>query len=164
MLEGRPPREPSADPPSTSGGNFEIGRRHLRFGWWSLLLFLSLGIGLEAMHGLKIGWYLNAGQETRRLMFTLAHAHGTLLALVNIVFGLTSQGVPSWRNCAFSSRGLLVGSWLLPLGFFFGGIYIYEGDPGVGVWLVPVGGLLLLLSVLSAAVGISRALDKMHGP
>jgi len=27
----------------------------------------------------KIGWYLNVDQEMRRLMFTLAHAHGTLL-------------------------------------------------------------------------------------
>ncbi len=26
-------------------------RRHLRFGWWSLLVFLTLGIALESLHG-----------------------------------------------------------------------------------------------------------------
>ena len=56
---------------------------------WSLLVFLSLGGGLETLHGLKIGWCVDVGNEMQRLMFTLAHAHGTALALVNIAAGLT---------------------------------------------------------------------------
>src|SRR6266404_2898750 len=67
--------------------------RNLRFGWWSLLIFLLFGGALETMHGFKIGWYLDVGNEVRRLMFTLAHAHGTLLALVNIAAGLTARTV-----------------------------------------------------------------------
>ena len=63
--------------------------RHLRFGWWSLLLFLTMGIVLEVMHGFKVGWYLDVGNETRRLLLRLAHAHGTLLSLVHVVFALT---------------------------------------------------------------------------
>ena len=51
-------------------------RRHLRIGWWALLLFLMLGAGLEAMHGFKIGPYLDADYATRRFMWTLSHAHG----------------------------------------------------------------------------------------
>jgi hypothetical protein len=62
--------------------------RNLRFGWWSLLIFLSLGGGLEILHGFKIGWYVDVANDMRRLMFTLAHAHGTALALVNIAAGL----------------------------------------------------------------------------
>lgn len=54
----------------------EYARRHLRFGWWSLLFFLTFGLGLETLHGLKVGWYLDVENETRRLMWTLAHAHG----------------------------------------------------------------------------------------
>jgi len=57
--------------------------RNLIFGWWSLVVFLSLGGVLEMLHGFKIGWYVDVGNELRRLMFTLAHAHGTALALVN---------------------------------------------------------------------------------
>src|SRR5438045_6431874 len=65
--------------------------RNLRFGWWWLLVFLSLGGALEALHGFKIGWYVDVGNDMRRLMFTLGHAHGTALALVNIAAGLTAR-------------------------------------------------------------------------
>lgn len=53
------------------------------------MLFIVLGIALETMHAFKVGSYLNAGNEIRRLMWTLAHAHGTLLALVHLAFGAT---------------------------------------------------------------------------
>ncbi len=33
-------------------------RRHLRFGWWSLLALLGLSLLLEALHGFKAGGYL----------------------------------------------------------------------------------------------------------
>ena len=66
-----------------------IVRFHLRFGWWSLLLFACLGLSLEAMHGFKVGWYLDVTHETRRLMFRLAHAHGTLLALGHVALAAT---------------------------------------------------------------------------
>ena len=51
--------------------------RNLRFGWWSLLVFLSLGGVLEILHGFKIGWYVDVGSDMRQLMFTLAHAQLT---------------------------------------------------------------------------------------
>ena len=41
-------------------------RRHLRFGWWSLGLFLVLGAVLEGLHGFKADWYVDASSETRR--------------------------------------------------------------------------------------------------
>jgi len=71
--------------------------RNLRFGWWSLLVFLSLGGVLETLHGFKVGWYVDVGNEMRRLMFTLAHAHGTALALVNIVAALTARNVENFE-------------------------------------------------------------------
>src|ERR1041384_1548243 len=57
-----------------------LAQRHFRWGWWCLLLFVGLGVVLETMHAFKVSSYLNVGNETRRLMWTLAHAHGTLLA------------------------------------------------------------------------------------
>ena len=60
-----------------------LTRRHLRFGWWTLLLFLSLGLVLEALHAFKASGYLSVAHETRRLMWTLAHAHGTLLGIID---------------------------------------------------------------------------------
>jgi hypothetical protein len=128
-------------------------RLHLRFGWWSLLAFLSLGIVLEALHGFKVAWYVDVANETRRLMWTLAHAHGTLLALVHVVFGLTLRAMPgpAPRRSAAASACLLAASILLPAGFFVGGIVIYAGDPGLGILLVPAGAVLLLAGVLLTA-------------
>jgi hypothetical protein len=141
-----------SDSPNSAGGV-----RHLRFGWWSLLTYLSLGIALEILHGLKLGWYLEVGNETRRLMFTLAHAHGTLLALVNIAAGVTVRSVNGLVLAHSGSLALLWSAVLLPAGFFLGGLVIYGGDPGPGVWLVPVGALLLLYGVGRIAFDVSRA-------
>ena len=130
--------------------------RNLRFGWWSLLVFLSLGGALETLHGFKIGWYVDVGNETRRLMFTLAHAHGTLLALINIAAGLTVRKVDRFELRQSVSFALIWAAILLPAGFFLGGIVIYDGDPGLGVWLVPVGAILLFYSVARIALDLSK--------
>jgi uncharacterized membrane protein len=130
--------------------------RNLRFGWWSLLVFLSLGGALETLHGFKIGWYVDVGNETRRLMFTLAHAHGTLLALINIAAGLTVRKVDRFELRPSVSFALIWAAILLPAGFFLGGIVIYDGDPGLGVWLVPVGAILLFYSVARIALDLSK--------
>ena len=130
--------------------------RNLRFGWWSLLVFLSLGGALETLHGFKIGWYVDVGNETRRLMFTLAHAHGTLLALVNIAAGLTARSVPRFDLRPSISSVLIWAAVLLPAGFFLGGVVTYGGDPGLGVWLVPVGAVLLFYSIARIALDLSK--------
>jgi len=130
--------------------------RNLRFGWWSLLVFLSLGGVLETLHGFKVGWYIDVGNEMRRLMFTLAHAHGTALAVVNIVAGLTARNVEHLELRSSVSFGLIWSGILFPLGFFLGGVVTYGGDPGLGVWLVPVAALLLFYSVLRIALDLSK--------
>jgi hypothetical protein len=134
----------------------QLADRNLRFGWLSLLVFLSLGAVLETMHGFKIGWYVDVGNETRRLMFTLAHAHGTLLALVNIAAGLTARNVDRFSLRPSVSFALIWAGILLPAGFFLGGIVIYDGDPGLGVWLVPIGAALLFYSIARIALDLSR--------
>lgn len=128
-------------------------RRHLRFGWWSLLFFLALGIVLEAFNGFKVQWYLAVANQTRRDLWTLSHAHGTLLSLINIVFGLTLRSGVGWSSASrlMASRCLLGATVLLPAGFFLGGVVIYAGDPGLFIVLVPVGALLLLAAVLLIA-------------
>jgi len=130
--------------------------RHLRWGWWSLLAFATLGLTLEALHGFKVRFYLDTSNETRRLMWTLAHAHGIGLALVHIVFGAMLRAVPEAapRNVSLTSTSLVLASVLLPGGFFLGGIAFYAGDPGIGIALVPVGAAALLYAVFSIARGI----------
>jgi len=127
--------------------------RHLKFGWYCLLGFLTLGALLETLHGFKVGYYLDANNETRRLMWRLGHAHGTLLALVNLAFGAC---VPSFQmknqsRLRLASACLVISALLLPVGFLLGGINARGGDPGLLVLLVPVGAVLLFVGVLSAA-------------
>ena len=52
---------------------------------------------------------------------------------------------------------------LLPTGFFLGGIFIYGGDPGLGVLLVPIGGLLLVVAVFLIAWGVTTGRGGMSG-
>lgn len=126
-----------------------LARRHHILGWWALLLFLGLGIGLETLHGFKIGFYLDPAQRMRRLLWTLAHAHGTLLAVVQICFalGITQFGAWTERKLKLASFFLIDALLLLPAGFFLGGFGHSEGDPSLGILLVPIGAAFLLLAV-----------------
>jgi hypothetical protein len=128
-------------------------RWHLQVGWWSLLLFLTLGLILETLHGFKVGFYLDVSNSTRRLMWTLAHAHGTLLSVLNLVFATSVRALPDWTGSTrtLASRCLVGALVLIPLGFFLGGTFVYGGDPGLGVILVPPGAFLLFLCVFFTA-------------
>ena len=137
-----------------------FARRHLLFGWWALFAFLSLGLLLEGFHGFKTDAYLGADSESRRLLFTLAHAHGTLLALINLSFAFLFH-VRSFRTVGvreLTSRTLVAATLLLPLGFFLGGAFLHRGEPGLGALLVPLGALLLGLGVALCARNAGRAL------
>jgi hypothetical protein len=133
-----------------------IVRRHLVWGWWSLAVFTTLGLVLEAAHGLKLGWYVDLASATRRLSFTLAHAHGTLLGLVNIAFALSLGRVKlssvAVARASFALRAVTV---LLPLGFLLGGVAFYAGDPGFAIVLVPPSGALLVVALVVIARAFS---------
>lgn len=148
-------RSGAAPPPPPSWTTHT--RLHLRVGWWSLLVFLTFGLVLEALSGFKVGLYLDVSNSTRRLMWTLAHAHGTLLSLLNIAFALTLRLVPGWKQSlrTSASRSLLGALALMPLGFVLGGAVTYGGDPGLGVLLVPVGAVLLFTAVLLTAKAVA---------
>jgi hypothetical protein len=131
-------------------------RAHLRIAWVGLFAFATLGLALEGLHGFKSASYLGVGNETRRLMWTLAHAHGIGLSLVQIGFSVTSSLCPELPDSllALASRLLNSAFVLIPGGFLLGGIATYGGDPGIGVLLVPVGAVLLLAAVATVARGL----------
>ena len=147
--------------PASSSEVRQRVRWHLQFAWWSLVCFVVLGITLESLHAFKAVWYLGEDYQTRRLMWTLAHAHGVLLSLVHVAFAVTlfilyQQIDTSIRRV---SRCLVLASLLLPGGFFLGGIQVYDADPGIGVWLVPLGAFFLLAGVLVTAMGTTNSQD-----
>jgi hypothetical protein len=130
--------------------------RHLRIGWIGLFIFLTLGIVLETLHGFKSEYYLDVRNHSRRLMWTLAHAHGSLFSLIHIAYAATLglTGRPSDR---FVSVCLAMALFLLPTGFFLGGIWVYDGDPGWGILLVPLGAVCLLFGVGRFCVSLYSA-------
>ena len=130
----------------------QVADRHLRVGWWSLAGFGLLGLVLETLHGFKVPAYLDVPHETRRLMWTLAHAHGSLLGLVHIALSTTLRNAQfESRRIGAASTSLLAASVLLPVGFFLGGLQFYAGDPGIGIALVPVGAALTIFSAVVVA-------------
>lgn len=132
-----------------------LARNHVRFGWLALAAFATVGAALEALHGFKASWYLEEAYGTRRLLFTLGHAHGALLAVVNVVFGLAVAALDGRPGrLALASRLLTVATVLLPAGFLIGGFGIRGTDPGIGIYLVPVGAACAVAAFVAAGTGL----------
>ena len=132
-----------------------LARRQLWVGFAALALFAFLGVVLEGLHAFKADAYLNVGHETRRLMLRLAHAHGTLLALINIAFGLAVRAFPE-AGSKLASSALLTALALLPLGFGLGGLFAKGGDPGALVLLVPAGAVALIVGLAAVARAVAK--------
>lgn len=128
----------------------EYQRYHLKCGWLVLCVFLTMGVVLETLHGLKVDWYLNVGLENRRLLFTLAHAHGALIGMLHLALSANMSQMRMGRALRWCSWCLLSATILLPGGFLLGGVFLLGSDPGWGVFLTPVGGVLLITSVVLA--------------
>ena len=101
-------QSPQKKPDSTfNSGLFPEERRHLKFGWWSLFVFVCLGILLETFLAFRIGWYMNSGDnETHRLMLRLGHAHGTFLSLVNIAYAATLSRINLIEKLLEAAKGV----------------------------------------------------------
>jgi hypothetical protein len=122
----------------------------LRTGWVLLATSLPLGLTLEALHAWRVRGFLES--ETRRELWRLAHAHGTLLALLLLGFAAVAERHLASERHAAISRDLRFGSIAMPLGFFLGGVLNSEGDPSLGIVLVPVGALALIVALVRAAL------------
>jgi hypothetical protein len=123
-----------------------LERRHLTLGWYTLLAYACIGVALELLHAFKVGFYLDVDSETRRLMWRLAHAHGALLGLVNVVFALTLRTLVRAEagTLRLASSCLAAACLVLPLGFLLGGVFANAADPGLPILLVPMGAVLLI--------------------
>ena len=125
----------------------------IRQGWMSVAIWMTVGLLLEGLLGYKAPGYLNDPQ--RRELFRLAHAHGTLLNAMLVAVALTGarHGPPPH----IAQSALRIGAVLMPLGFLLAGIWHPEGDPGMAIWLVPPGAVLMIFGVIAVALSIRRA-------
>jgi hypothetical protein len=119
-------------------------------------VFLSLGGALDTLHGFKDGVVCRCWKRNAATHVHTCPRRRTLLALINIAAGLTVRKVDRFELRPSVSFALIWAAILLPAGFFLGGIVTYDGDPGLGVWLVPVGAILLFYSVARIALDLSK--------
>src|SRR5262249_28044773 len=111
-----PPRYPARQPPRHDRRMTDPARPplNLRAGFWALFGFAALGLLLESLHAFKAGLYLDVPNDTRRLLWRLAHAHGALLGLLNVVYTLASRAFPKLED-PLTARALLAALALIPL-------------------------------------------------
>jgi hypothetical protein len=129
--------------------NDPAARRALFHGWLLLAVFLPLGLTLEALHALKVQVYF--GSILRRELWTLAHAHGTLLGILALAYaGIAERAIADAAPRQRISKLLVLGAWLMPLGFLLGGVLNSEGDPSLLILAVPMGAASLLVALVSA--------------
>ena len=125
----------------------------IRQGWISLAAWIVFGLLIEGLIGFRSPVLLD--DSTRRDMFRLAHAHGTLLNLVLIAAAICAR-LDLIRPSQVSSISLRCAVVLLPVGFLLGGVWHYRDDPGLGIFLVPIGAILLLSAAFSLGLSVVR--------
>jgi hypothetical protein len=114
-----------------------------------IAVWMTFGLLLEGLIGYKTPAYLH--DSVRRELFRLAHAHGTLLSLLLLGLALVCDRFEV-KPANIVPMVLRLGVILMPLGFLLGGVWHYESDPGVGIWLVPVAAVMVVFGVVSVAI------------
>lgn len=117
--------------------------------WASIALWMSFGLLLESFIGYRIPSYMN--DELRRELFRLAHSHGALLNIILLLAAICVrlEMVPASKLALWPLR---IGVVLMPVGFLLGGIWHTESEPGLGIFLAPLGGVLMIFGVVSVAI------------
>lgn len=110
---------------------------------------MTFGLLLEGLLGYKTPAYL--ADDVRRELFRLAHAHGTLLGVILVAAALCCQRFKIAPPRA-ALAALRIGAAVMPLGFLLAGIWHYESDPGLAIWLVPAAALLVIFGAISFAL------------
>jgi hypothetical protein len=119
--------------------------------------WLTFGLVLEGFLGYKTPAYLH--DVVRRELFRLAHAHGTLLSVLLLVSALACDRFD--LEVARSGQvSLRIGVTVLPLGFLIAGVWHYESDPGLAIWLVPVSAVMVLFGLVTIVMSFRQRKDS----
>ncbi|RNL86016.1 hypothetical protein [Halostreptopolyspora alba] len=92
--------------------------------------------------------------ELQRSYFRAGHAHAGVLVILGLLVRvlLTFGDVPEWSEAL--SSGVLYAAILMPAGFFLSVIGRDPQEPNRLAWLIPIGGLSLVVGVAAAGTGL----------
>ena len=131
------------------------GKTNIRIGLWVMAFFMLYGFVLIYLRDFAPGkeeWIAQYASGPH-FQSRLAHVHGNLFALLNIVFGLVLLKLDIPATLAKWASWLALGGLLMPLGILS---EVYLGLPP---FLVILGAASILLATITLAIGISRAGD-----
>ena len=132
--------------------NSELGYRNIWVGLFVIAGFMIFGFWMIYLRDLAPGheeWAAAYGNGVHFEM-RLAHVHGNLLALMNIVFGYLIVKLPVTGRTAVWASWLSLAGILMPVGI------LAEVYVGLSPVLVLVGAFCMVAGTLTLAVGIAR--------
>lgn len=133
-----------------------IGKKNMVFGFFYFVLTMGLGMYLA----LKAGSSHEQTVITQHEMLHMAHVHGNVEALLNVILGYLIC------RLALNSGIAKAVSVLLLIGMVFHSGMLYLGGLGVGfaAFLVPVGTVALMVSMLLIGIGVLTSKTQVGIP
>ncbi len=128
------------------------GLINIRTGLWVMSGFMLYGFYLIYARDFapdKAEWIANSNVRPH-FEARLAHVHGNLFSLLNIVFGLVLMNVKMPQNLAKWASWAALGGLLMPLGIL-GELYL-----GVPPYLVMLGAVSIVIATILLAIGVGK--------
>lgn len=128
------------------------GKLNIRTGLWVMSGFMLYGFYLIYLRDFapdKAAWIADS-LDGPHFEARLAHVHGNLFSLLNIVFGLVLLNVAMPEKLARFASWFTLGGLLMPLGIL---AELYLGLPPI---LVVVGGVSIFIATVLLAIGVGK--------
>lgn len=132
------------------------GKRNIQTGLWVMSGFMLYGFYLIYLRDFapdKAAWIADS-LDGPHFEARLAHVHGNLFSLLNIVFGLVLMHVAMPEKIARYASWFTLGGLLMPLGIL---AELYLGLPPI---LVVFGGVSIFIATILLAIGIGIGKGK----
>ncbi len=131
----------------------KYGRLNIVAGLWVMAFFMAYGFLLIYLRDFAPGkeeWIASYHRDAH-FQSRLAHVHGNLFALLNIVFGLLLLNLKLPEASAKWASRLALGGLLMPIGI------LSEVYLGLAPFLVMIGAISILAATLTLAIGAGKA-------
>ncbi len=129
-----------------------IGKWNIGVGLWMMAGFMIYGFILIYLRDFAPGKeeWIAAYNVSPHFEARLAHVHGNLFSLLNIVFGFLLMKLPLKENLAKWASWLALAGMLMPLGIL-GEVYL-----GLPFYTVLVGGLSIFLATVVLGIAVVK--------